>query len=417
MKPNDIYDHYFQGPVPKFEMNLIDQTVNQFIKGIETESRPIFELANRWNFLYYFLGEMYSNCKEAGVMKTSGMEFFPKEGHIDVDYKMLFSIAIYFKRSLAKVYPIKGSGLPDWLKHEDYGVFWDQIQILLSKKHLRAVILQGRPVTVRYFKNREEVFEFLGKGNLSKMIDETIEICKKRSPGTWTKRKIFRDRESFDKTVELFYSDIEAHNGPKMKKMRITKRKCAKYLLYLGLMGTIQTRIGEAVGLKARDENDFFTYYKVFRDSAIRLGWMVATDHTYCPGIRVKSFIVKVMCKPVEIAVGVLHMNKIELAFMKIEPSKRRAFAGFYGVHAYDYLMERMQMKYKEEDAFLLRRDNRKLGGAIHAYGATNGSKWVGEKLSEIRSNQHKFQMHYVDLHHYITKWSSERTHKWFLAS
>lgn len=402
--------------VPKLQA-FVFKNVQRFVDGISSDVK-YFDSDKRqvWNIIHFFMGELYSDAKEQSVSSCRWFRFDKKAGTVWADEEVIFSLLVLVKQLVhKKLGTLKSTGFKDWLKDENYAGFLRQFRYHLSRKDLCAGIMRGRSPNVPYFRSQDDVLKFLSGPGGKKKVQLVIDICKARSPGGWIKKKEFTV-EGLYKKAEDMYNEIcktlPSHKGPKKK--RISKRKCLNYIQHLALMGTIQTRVNEPVSLSSAKESRFFTYYRVFRDAACRLGMLDLVDESFAPGIRCRSYMVKIMCKPLKKVEPVL-MNKIEKKFRQISQEEKRKFASGFGYNAYEYLSERSQLKFLEDEVKYAIKQNSKIGCAIGNFAAKNGKLWVHKKFQQINQNRSKREFFYYERIGFHAKWSDPRRYNWMM--
>ena len=402
--------------VPKLSPVMF-KNIPRFVEGIIQGKSKIFYKDNLWNLLYYFMGEMYSDHRDVAIFESKYLKFNKKTNEVWFDEEVLFSLIVLMKRQLVlRLGTLKDTGLKRWVKDEDYLGFLKSYRSVLKWDHLRKGIMHGRPTDVKYFRSQDEILQYL-KGSVGKKkIQEVIEICKARSYGPWVRLKE-NSQEGLVKKAEALYNQIRNTVSERdFKKQRITKTKSVRYVLYLALLGTIQTRVNEPLSISSKKESRLFTYYYSFRNASAALGYFNLVDESFAPGIRCKSYVTKIMCKNFDLKkIEPILMNKIEKRFLEVEELQKREFASKFGYNAYEYLVARAKMKFLDNEVKYAMNRNKSIGCAIYKFGNKNGSLWKQRQYAMINHNKAKQSVFYYALLDFKVKWSDPRIYNWMM--
>lgn len=420
-----IYQDQFSGAYfgklknPKISTAYIKKGIENFVNGFLMSADRKYTKEFLWNPSYFFLGDLYSDLMNDGLCELEWIKFSKDTNTIKIDSEVFFAVMMLLRsKLLEKVTSLKGTGLPDWFKNELYDKFLRDLNVIISRDDLRAMIMRGRTKTCAYFSKDDEIFTFL-KGSINdEKIAEVIDICKKRNPG-WQKRKGFRTVQEFKQSVVKFLDTIKSSSlnmRNSVKDRRITKKKATRFLMYLALMSTIQTRINQPVSMHSAKEAQFFTYYEPLRAAATKLGWLEMFDSTYCPGVRTRTFIVKIMCRPVRASLDELPINKIErkyLDFAEENPGQEDQFAVQFSYNAIDYLKEKRLLILRKKATQAISSENKKLSFVIRQYGAKNGKLWTRMQYEKLRHNKNTREILNRDIQIFQLTYSDSRNFYW----
>lgn len=402
--------------VPKVSTSYVEKNLLRFYEGLTGLSSSVIFLKDKtWDLNYYFLGELNSDFRDLGVHDDGWIKFRKSQNEIDVNHEALFCLMIVLKReTVKKLGTLKGTGLPDWFKYERYDKFSNDLRFILRKSSNRKEILRGRPLNVAFFKTQKEIVDFLKGRVKDEKILAVIDVCKKRSPG-WKRVKGFRDFKEFSDSFVLFKEEIlKELSALELKEKKITDGVMKKFLLYLGLMATVQTREARPIEINTHTEQIIFNFYTPLRRAAERLGLMKVVDSTFCPGVRSRSFLVSVMCKVPEIGARSVYLNKIESAYKKLSFEDRLVYAAKIGYQAIPYLKDRVELYDTQENLEYLKSVNKKNRFVARQYGKDHGSEWVKKKWNEVRLNETR--QRYFDNFQWMSfqaKYSHPRNYMW----
>lgn len=418
-----IYHEFFTSArrdspkVPAILMRYVERNIKRFYEGFAFAStHVIFTHQNSWNITYTFLGELYSDLKEKNLKKTEWVKFTKGKNEIEIDYdgsEIFYCLMLVWGRMLKKkVGTLDGFGFPKWFKEERYDLFEKDLRCIIRKEKNRKGIMYGRRPAVPFFKTQTDVIKFL-KGRVNdKKILQVIDICTQMSPG-WTRQKGFRNLQEFNGSFEQMKDWLIKSTGD-LKKKRITEGTIKKYLMYLGLMGTIQTRVDRPLEINAAKEMILFPFYKVLRNASMSLGYLGAFDTTFCPNVRSKSFIIKIMCRAPKVDKNKILLNTIEIKYWEIvDLREKREYASSLSYQSHEYLRDRCILFQKGLDQDHLLSKNRKLQYIAREFGHKHGKNWVNEKWREFNINARVRQNFHVHKTEFNAKYSTARVYFW----
>jgi hypothetical protein len=356
---NKIYKETFKEDIPAVLLKQEQQVIDLFYDNFANKAaRKSFTNKTRFHILYWFLSESYSELSENGITSGSYIDFNINKGKFEViDDKILYSCLIALKNKLENRYDLKTTNYPSWFKKESYWGFKNSLEKLLSKDIFHTSIFKGRPNGVPVIKNQLDAINLV-KGSMSKeAVEKIIDTIFKLNPGARNSR--FRNYNSVVKLSERLYEEAKfafySKNSHMLGssqldiewvKLRVTKKKCLKYILYWGAISTLQQYHKKHLEVSSKREVAFFSHaYSVLRAGLVNMKLLKCTDLTFCPGVRSRSWETKVM---LAIGQGIkpykFSLNNVELQYSKIlRYNDKETFAAKRSVYASKYLPDKIE--------------------------------------------------------------------------
>lgn len=413
--------------LPIKSLKYDENNINRFVVRILEGSHKEFQKDSMWRIFRNFLGEICSDLAILNLTKNEWITFSKKDNFLEVDPTVAFCLMIVVKRRVEKETVLKGLGLPDWLKGENYSRFYTHYNYIINNTTRVREILKGRPSGIKYFKDQESVIGFI-KGKFDdKKIVEILEMTKVKNRGR--RDKSFKDVRSFNKlareflkaTKEEFFNHPKRIGMPKFsldsqfKNSQITLRKAKKFLCYLGMMSTIQTYHDKPIEISSAREKAFFrACYIYFRKAAFKMNLLVCTDPTFCPGVKCKTFFVKVMvAKKLKAPINI-RFNQLEMGYILRKTVKEKNdFAESRSEYALKFLQSKEGIFREQQRVALLNKEIKKLGFVINSYKYERGKDWTYKKYNELRSLQSKRKdVQYKNID-FLCTWSQKRKYDW----
>ena len=366
--------------------------------------RPFFHSKQSYALHYWFTGEMNRNLIDLNRSNSEIFEF--KDNNIHINTMALYALFRVLRDKLVEAgVDLSRSGFPKYFKAFNRDSFFKhfvpKIEYMLSKPKLRKGILGKRTHFEYFIKNQDTAIKMAKKLT----VEEVLRYCNANNSGTFL--RYFKDEKAFKAAAEKLYNECEKilkfktvkKNGylpqdvsEPLTKYRITVKSCLRYLKYLALMSTIQNRVNRPVEINAAlEKKAFHTGYKMLSDAAATLNWRICTDSTFCPGVRSRTYQIRVASsKAIYKSKRRITFNNIEKVFMSAKDSETRNKIAMAFDAAADYLFKRAEA-YAAESALV---DNpRELYFAYNTHYSTKQKKF--ESIREIRYNRtrHKEQL------------------------
>jgi hypothetical protein len=339
----------------KEELHVVDSFYDNFANK---NARKSFTNKTRFHILYWFLSESYSELAEKGIKSGSYIDFnINKRTFAVIDDKILYSCLISLKKRLEARYDIRTTNYPKWFKNENYWDFKNALDKLLSKEIFHKSIFNGRPSGVKIIKNQLDAIRLVKGSMKKKAVEEIMNRIFKLNPGSRnSKFKTYNSvvrlsHKLFDECKFTFYSKNSNMLGSakidvEWAKLRITKKKCLKYILYWGAISTLQQYHKKHLEVSSKRELAFFSHaYGPLRAGLVKMKLLKCTDMTFCPGVRSRSWETKVM-----LAVGQsikpykFSLNNIETQYGKIlKFTDKEKFAANKSIYASRYLPDKLE--------------------------------------------------------------------------
>lgn len=400
--------------VPKVTIALIEPTLNRFLQGLITPGiHQVFYIEKRWNLSMWFMGELCSDLRERGYNGDKWITYDRKTNQVIVNKEVFFCLMIILKREAVKKL-VKVRGLPEWMDQERFDKCCRDVDCILKKDSNVKSILRGRSVQCKFFKTQKDVVDYLKGRVKDEKILEVIDICAKRSPG-WSRSKGFRNLKEFYESFEVYKFDmVKEYGAENLKKKKITDGVMKKYLLYLGLMSTIQSREERPIEINTHTEQIIFNFYPLLRKIAMRKKYMDVFDSTFCPGVRSRSFLVNILCKAPVIAAKTIFLNRIEEKYMRMSDVERVEYAQSIGYQAIPYLKARYELWCRQEALEYHRSVVKKKRFVVHKYGKEHGKAFVRQQYVSINASLAKksqYEDHFWMI--FQVKFSNSRAYMW----
>ncbi len=309
-----------------------DSVFSHFLNGLSTRNDGIFEKSRRWAFSYYYLRELCTQMQKNGVFEGFVIKFSVPRKEFDINYRQLFYQMNKLHEELFKKINKRNSGMPTWfkkLKFEGKGSLTSDIKRIINKLLYKLLTPIGASA-LGFIKNQDNTFATV-KGSLKKdRVESILKLIDYRTMGLKSKRQmeysflVQRARKLYNQSMVEFTSRVKnvQNIDTEWKKTRITLKKCIRFILYWGLLGTIQFRLNRDIEVSSAKEQGFFGFcYKILRDSMVKLNYIECTDPTYCINLRCKSFKVNVfMPKELKIKAN-MELNNLEKQYISLKES------------------------------------------------------------------------------------------------
>lgn len=344
-------------PINEDMVTKIDEEVyHYFLNGIITNSKEIFHKKNRWNFAYYFIREMTNRLMVNGENKCLILNFHIPSQKLDINVD---NLAVFIKMLHDDIFSKiskKSSGFPKWFKSLKLFGEKDTLEaevLDFSRKFKTRILTPFGGKKYKFIKKQQDALDFI-KGSMKK--DKVIEILRSidfRTPGDKSKRQmeyefnIKRSEKLYIECKRVFLTKVDDVNNldSEWKATRITKKKCLKFLLYWGLLGTISFRMNRGIEVSTERESAFFGFsYRIMREAMVSLGYINCTDPTYCISVRCKTFKVNVFM-PKELVISdknLVSLNNLEKEYAKLNKNSDKSDFMKYHVKVVEYLDERV---------------------------------------------------------------------------
>jgi hypothetical protein len=380
--------------------------------------RPFFHSKKSYALHYWFTGEMNRNLIDLNRSNSEIFEF--KDNKININTMALYALFRVLRDKLVEAQvDLSKSGFPKYFKvfNRDsfFKYFVPKIEYMLSKPKLVKGILGKRTHFEYFIKNQDTAIKMAKKLT----VEEVLRYCNANNAGVFL--RYFKDEKAFRSAAERLYNECEKilkfkiikKNGyfpedfsEQLAKYRITVKSCLRYLKYLALMSTIQNRVKRPVEINAALEKKWFhTGYKMLSDAAVKLKWRICTDATFCPGVRSRTYQIRVASsKAIYKPKRRITFNNIEKVFMAAKNSETKNKIAMAFDFAAEYLFKRAEAHAAESS---LVENPRELYFAYNTHYSTKQKKF--ESILEIRYNRNKYKQ---QLNSFLKNFSEVKRYK-----
>lgn len=361
---------------------------NRFYKQITEKPVKWCNPKNAWNISYFFIGEVYRTMKRNGFDRSMYMVLSDQYGfELDsVRMSLMIQGVVFIQRK--RGFNLSKSGLPKQMLTKECKPFMNKFHEEMrnfqkSKKILQKLLYfpEQKPgkgvlnqhdqlVGCRDFTDKE-VFDQQSGANSLRWF-KTEDDFKKQG------QKLFKGQkeQAWDQLLKKGQYGDQAQEEY-LKQHRVSEKSCQAFVRYLALLGVLQKRVDRGIEISQQAEKRVFgNGYSVLRRQQIKVGWMRVIDGTFCPGIRCKTFQVRVCVqKDVDYTRDQLELNNIEMRYFKQDQWNRDRIQ--LQTDCGRYLSERVGI-YEGE----IKRKDYKKNQAKQAWASGDWNAWRNDKHS-----------------------------------
>lgn len=323
------FEKFGSGHLISNDVHVDYEAFCKVIDSIRTSDiRKAFSRQFLYRLNYLFLGELQKISYHRGVNTTEVAVFYRKELIVRVANESMFSLMLIMKDFLVDQNggSEKGLGLPRWLKLSDFNGFEYNIRSIINdEKMIKNIMFLPRS------NGDSSTQEAALKASKLRNTKQCLEHCKENSPGEWL--SYFNSEESFQKSVDRHlkasinyfsvhhtYGLVRLHEAESVmhKKHRINRRACEQFLRYLAYLSSMSAKLNRPIEISSALEARYFNSgYKIMREAAKDLGWLICVDDTYCVGVRCMTFQPRVCMNKKVKAESEPRINEVESKILK----------------------------------------------------------------------------------------------------